>query len=113
MAKVKLLLDEDVHLALGVALRNRGVDVIHVQELDRKGCSDRAQLIYAVETQRCLYSFNVKDFVVLHNSYLEQELEHWGIAVSQQLPVGESLRRILKMLQQISQDDIKTELIFL
>ncbi len=41
MTKAKLLLDEDVHFNLASALRKRGYDAIHVQELDRKGLSDR------------------------------------------------------------------------
>ncbi|MGA1825036.1 MAG: DUF5615 family PIN-like protein [bacterium] len=38
--KIKLVLDEDVHLAAASALRKRGYDLIHVQELSRKGRSD-------------------------------------------------------------------------
>ena len=33
--KIKLLLDEDVHSGLALALRKRGYDVVHAQELDR------------------------------------------------------------------------------
>jgi len=58
-----------ISLALAVALRKRGYDVVHVQELDRKGRTDPEQLEYAVENGRCLMSFNVKDFVILHNEY--------------------------------------------
>jgi predicted nuclease of predicted toxin-antitoxin system len=32
--KAKLLLDEDVHFGLASALRKRGYDVIHTQELE-------------------------------------------------------------------------------
>jgi predicted nuclease of predicted toxin-antitoxin system len=66
--KVKLLLDEDIHFSLAIALRKRGFDVLHVQELERKGMSDREQLNFAVVNERCLFSFNVKDFVILHNT---------------------------------------------
>ena len=33
--KLRLLLDEDVHSGLAHALRSRGYDVVHAQELDR------------------------------------------------------------------------------
>ena len=49
---MSLYLDEDVHWGLSLALRKRGFDVIHAQELDRKGLSDAEQLAYAVEQQR-------------------------------------------------------------
>jgi predicted nuclease of predicted toxin-antitoxin system len=42
--KIKLLLDEDVHAALVEQLRRRGIDTIHVQEVNRKGETDPEQL---------------------------------------------------------------------
>ncbi|MBI2559710.1 MAG: DUF5615 family PIN-like protein, partial [Planctomycetes bacterium] len=42
--KIKLFLDEDVPLAVALALRKRGYDVVHVQELGRKGKPDSEQL---------------------------------------------------------------------
>ena len=59
--KIQLFLDEDVHSGLSHALRKRGYDVIHTQELDRKGRSDLDQLFFAIEQERCLFTFNVKD----------------------------------------------------
>ena len=43
--KIQLFLDEDVHSGLAHALRKRGYDVLHAQELDRKGRSDLDQLL--------------------------------------------------------------------
>ena len=37
---VKVLIDEDTHLALAAALRQRGHDAIHVREADRLGLDD-------------------------------------------------------------------------
>jgi len=84
--KIKLFLDEDVHSGLAHALRKRGYDVIHAQELDRKGQSDSDQLFFAVQQERCLFTFNVKDFVILHNKLVKAQKEHWGIIVSKQIP---------------------------
>lgn len=113
MNKAKLFLDEDVHLVLGSLLRKRGFDTEHAQELDKKGKSDVEQLAYSVEQKRCLISFNVKDYVQLHNEYVNTGREHWGIIVSKQLPVGETLRRLLITLQRYSQDSMKNRLLFL
>lgn len=44
MAKVSLLLDEDVRPILGEILRHRDYDVIHVLELERTGKTDGEQL---------------------------------------------------------------------
>jgi hypothetical protein len=111
--KINVLLDEDIHASLGLILRRRGFDVEHVQESGRKGVSDPEQLAYAVEGKRCLITFNVKHFVLLHNEYVNSEREHWGIIVSKQLPIGEMMRRVLKILQRHSQVSMKNRLLFL
>ena len=56
MAKIILLLDEDVRPALGEILRQRGYDAIHVLELGRAGKSDAEQLAYATSEQRAAYN---------------------------------------------------------
>jgi len=52
--KIRLFLDEDVHAALGMTLKKRGFDVVHAQEVDRKGRSDVEQLAYSAGQERCL-----------------------------------------------------------
>jgi len=76
--KIELFLDEDVHSGLAHALRKRGYDAIHAKELDRKGRSDSDQLLFATQQERCLFTFNVKDFVILHNQHAKSQREHWG-----------------------------------
>jgi predicted nuclease of predicted toxin-antitoxin system len=77
--KIELFLDEDVHSGLAHALRRRGYDAIHTQELDRKGRTDSDQLLFATQRERCLFTFNVKDFVILHNQHAKIQQEHWGL----------------------------------
>jgi len=113
VGKIKLLLDEDVHAALSDILQKRGFNVVHAQQAAKKGVSDAGILAHAVQQQRCILSFNVKDFVILHNEYVRSGKEHWGIIVSKQLPIGETLRRILKVLQRHSQKSMKNRLLFL
>ncbi len=86
---------------------------MHAQELKRKGLSDEEQLQYAINYQRCLMTFNVKDYVRLHNQFVILEREHWGIIVSKQIPLTEALRRTLKALQGESKLSMKNRLIFL
>jgi predicted nuclease of predicted toxin-antitoxin system len=111
--KIKLLLDEDVQLAVAHVLRQRGYDVYHAQELNRKGVSDDAQLQLAAKQGRCLFTYNVKDFVLLHNECLDEGREHFGIIVSKHLPIGETLRRLLNLLQRLSKESIKNQIEFL
>lgn len=106
-------MDEDIHLSVALALRKRGYNAVHVQELDRKGKSDAEQLRYAVKKEMCLFSFNVRDFVLLHNKYVEEGEKHLGIIVSKQLTVGETTRKILKVLQLFSHESLKNRIEFL
>ena len=111
--KIKLFLDEDVHSGLAHALRKRGYDAIHAQELDRKGRSDSDQLLFAIQQERCFFSFNLKDFVILHNQHAKSLREHWGIVVSKQLPFRETISRLLRLLQHNTKETMKNHLEFL
>ncbi len=111
--KIRLFLDEDVHAGLAPALRRRGFDVVHAQELEFKGRTDQEQLASAVSQERSLFSFNVKDFVLLHNRWVQAGQEHWGIMVTKQAPFRETMQRILRFLQRWSREDTRNRLEFL
>ena len=49
MAKITLLLDEDVRPILGEILRQRGYDAVHVLDAGRTGQSDAEQLAYVCQ----------------------------------------------------------------
>ena len=111
--KLELFLDEDVHSGLAHALRKRGYDTIHAQELDRKGVSDSDQLLFAIQQERCLVTFNVRDFVILHNQHAKSRQEHWGIIVSKQLPFRETMSKLLRLLQRTPKKTMRNHLEFL
>ena len=111
--KPSLFLDEDVHGALAAALRKRGYDATHAVEQKRLGASDENQLAFATAEERYLMTFNVGDFVQLHNRWIAEGREHAGIIVSRQLPVGETLRRLLALLQKEDAESIRGQIRFL
>ena len=111
--KLRLFFDEDVHAVLAPALRKRGYDAVHVLEEQRLGVSDESQLAFAATEGRCLITFNVGDFVQLHNQWIRKGREHAGLIVSKQLPVGEALRRLLALLQKESTESMTGQIRFL
>jgi predicted nuclease of predicted toxin-antitoxin system len=111
--KLRLFLDEDVHAALAAALRKRGHDAVLALETKRLGLSDESQLNFATQENRCLVTFNVGDFVRLHNRWIDAGREHAGVIVSKQLPVGEMLRRLLAVLQKENSDSMRGQVRFL
>lgn len=106
MSQIKLLLDEDVWLGLAATLREQGFDVIHVNELNRKGLSDDEQLAYAARSSRAILTHNAKDFVPLAISYFFENRPHAGVIITPQLDKGEFTRRVLALLRSLSTEEI-------
>ena len=82
MSKPKLHLDADTSIkALHQALISRGYDVTRTptdwMPLD---ASDEIQLLEASERERCIFTFNIRDFLVLAERYPQ----HHGIILAAQ-----------------------------
>lgn len=110
---IRLLLDEDVSPAVAVAVRRRGFDAISVHELGRRGRSDLEQLAHAAADDRALFTFNAADFLRLHREWIEQGRPHGGIIVAEQAAVGETTRRLLKLLNRVTADEMHSQIYWL
>jgi uncharacterized protein with PIN domain len=97
-------------MALGLtrALRERGVDVDTVQEEGRRGQSDTAQLEWATQHGRVIYTKNAGDFQRLHANYLAASRHHAGIVVltKQGYTIGDQLRGLLALITQRSAEEM-------
>ena len=113
MANIALLLDEDVRVKLGEILRQRGYDAIHVLETDRAGKTDPEQLAYATSQQRAILTHNIRDFSLLNKPYHDEGKEHYGILLSDQVPLRELLRRTLRFLSRHTAEDVKNNALWL
>ena len=110
---IRLYLDEDVHKRVASALRLRAFDVVSAHEVGQWGLNDEAQLSYAVDDQRTLFTFNSADYLKLNLAWLNQGQEHFGIIVSDQLPIGETSRRLLNLLNQFTADEMRNQVLWL
>ena len=114
--KIRLYVDEDsMSRALVRALQARGVDVTTALAEDMIERSDADHLAYATQQGRVLFSFNVGDFYQLHTAYVAQGKSHAGIILSsqQRYPVGEQMRRLLKLIATKSAEEMQDTLEFL
>lgn len=114
--KIRLYLDEDTMDAdLVRALRIRGVDVTSALEQRMIRREDIDHLEFANSQGRALYSFNMGDYQELHSAYLTQGKHHSGIILAQQRrhSLGEQMRRLLKIIAQISAEEIRDSILFL
>jgi len=111
--KIKLYLDEDVTVSFAQALKIRGVDVLTTQEAGNKGMNDDDQLNFATTSGRVLFTHNKGDFAKLHKTYSTQGKVHAGIVISDQLSVGELLKRFMRLWFRLSAEQMKSRLEFL
>jgi uncharacterized protein with PIN domain len=107
---IELYLDEDVSVLLAKLLRARGFEVITTQDAKRLGASDKEQLEYAVSKEKVLLTHNRIHFKKLHKEYLRENKEHYGIIIATRQNEYITIKRLLKILDNISADEMKNQL---
>jgi hypothetical protein len=111
---IRLYLDEDAQrTSLVRALRARQIDLLTANEAGKIGISDAEQLAFAVSHRRTVFTFNRGDFVRLHTEYLQRGQHHWGVIVSDQLEISTVIRRLLRLLDGRTAEDMQDWLEFL
>lgn len=87
-----------VHVGVGEALRERGVDAEHVLDTDHRGAGDREILERARKAGRVVATRNYRDYAPLAAAYAERGIAFPGVLfLPTPLPqrdVGEQARRI-------------------
>lgn len=109
----RLYLDEDVHKRVAAALRLRGFDALSVHEIGRWALSDEAQLTYAAAEGRTLFTYNTGDYLGIYLEWLRRGQDHYGIIVSDQISIGETVRRLLNLLNRVTADEMRNQVYWL
>ena len=112
--RIRLYFDEDAQRTdLIQSLRARQIDILSVSEANLLGKPDDVQLSFATTESRAIFSFNRGDFYQLHTQWLMQGRHHAGIIISDQLSTGIIIRRLLKLIDAKSAEDMSDWLEFL
>jgi uncharacterized protein DUF5615 len=114
--RIRLYLDEDsMDRALVRALRAREVDVITAVEAGLIARPDSQHLDYASDSGRVVFTYNVGDFCGLSELLLREGRQHSGIICAQQqsYTIGETLRRLLRLIGTVSADEMRNRVEFL
>ena len=106
----KLHLNEHLSPRLASQLRRYGFDVTSSQETELLSDDDSAQLAHSALQKRAILTFNSVDFVALHDQYLANGKEHWGIVLSTEEPISVLMHRLLRLLNSVSADDLKNQI---
>lgn len=109
----RFYLDEDIDVALEQALINRGVEAVSTLKAGKIGNTDEEQLSFAKSEKRITVTHNVRDFVILHKKFLDNDRTHSGIIVSDQLPIGTLLKRVMKLWFTLGAKDMENRIEFL
>ncbi len=104
---VALYTDADITPKLARLLRERGFDAVAAHEVGNAELEDAEHLAYAASQGRAILTYSSKDYAPLVDQYWWAGKEHHGIIVSEQLPVGELLRRVLRFLNTMTADEMR------
>jgi hypothetical protein len=113
---VGLYTDEDVIPDLTPALRRRGYEAQSAVEADNTKVSDEVQLAYATAKGMALLTYNIQHFVPLAQAWYLTGREHAGLILSEQFSqrqFGELLRRVLRLLDRWTADEMRNQIVFL
>jgi len=110
---IRLYLDEMIPIVLALVLRQHGYDVLAAKEVNMFGKSDEEQLAFAVSNRMAIITFNIKDFVLLHQSWLSEKKNHFGIIVSPEIKISKLIYLGLRLLGRTESKDLINQLHFI
>lgn len=104
----KLYLNEHLSPHLATQLNSYGFDVTSSRGARMLSSDDEQQFALAVSEQRAIVTFNFSDFVAIHDRYVSEGKEHWGIILSTEERTGTLVHRLLRLLNSVTADELKT-----
>ena len=104
---MKLYVDADITPKLARTLRQRGYDALSAHEAGNADAPDSEQMAFAAAQGRALLTCNTGDFTIIFEDYWYTDREHFGVIVSEQLELGEMIRRVARLLDTIGTDDMR------
>ena len=113
---IRLYFDRHIMRLLAADLRGRGFDVQTTEDAKKDTATDEDQLAYATGEKRAIFTFNIRDFAVLHQLCQARGGTHSGIIVSRQLGSAKYsflLQRMLRLLNRLSAQEMVNNFVHL
>ena len=107
---IELYLDEDVSVLVAEVLRARGFTALTTREAGQLQNTDVDQLAYAVSQHRTFLTHNRADFEALAKDYFATGQTHYGIIIAVRHPPHEIVRRLLRILNQVTANEMQDQL---
>jgi hypothetical protein len=110
---VKLYLDEDVDVLIARLVRARGFEATTTQEAGQVGSGDEPQLAFAASRQLAMLTHNRMDYEALAERFFAAGREHCGIIIAARRPPYEIARRLLRILNAVTADEMENQLLYI
>jgi predicted nuclease of predicted toxin-antitoxin system len=112
-AQIKIYTDEDIASGIAKALKRRGFEVSTTPEYGNFEFTDEKQLAFATSIEATILTHNVQDFPRIHYEFMGKGVSHNGIIVAKQVPIGEVVRRLLRLTAELTAGDMNDRLEYL
>ncbi len=106
---IELYLDEDVSVLVADLLHGRGFVAITTRDEGQLQNSDAEQLAYAVRQRKTLLTHNRADFEALAQAYRDGDKKHYGIILVEHHSPYELVRRLMRILNHITADEMENQ----
>ena len=107
---LRLYLDADVDVKLAANLRTAGYGCVSARETGNAAPDDEAHMAVAANEGRALLTHNIQHFVPIFERWWHAGKDHAGLIVSQQIPLGELQRRVVRVLDSVCPEEMQNNL---
>jgi predicted nuclease of predicted toxin-antitoxin system len=106
---IELYLDEDVSVLVAALLHGRGFVATTTRDAGLLQNTDVEQLAYAVSQKKTFLTHNRDDFEALAEQYTETGQKHYGIILAVRHPPYEIVRRLMRILNHVTADEMENQ----
>ena len=106
---IRIYTDEDVDVRAAEMVTARGFDALTTRDAGNLQLDDDEQLAFAASAGRALLTHNRIDFERLAQTYFAENRAHGGIIIAVRRPVGEIVRRLLVILNHVTDAEMKNQ----
>ena len=110
---IEFYLDEDVDVLIAQLIHARGFVVVTTQEAGQLQKNDAAQLAYAISQHTTLLTHNRVDFEALAQTYFAADQPHDGIIVAVRRLPREIARRLLRILNVVTAEEMHNQVCYI
>jgi predicted nuclease of predicted toxin-antitoxin system len=110
---IEFYLDEDVSVLVAELLHSRGFVAVTTRDEGQLQNSDSEQLAYAVRERKAILTHNRADFEALAQVYRDAGKKHYGIILAKHHRPYELVRRLMRILNHVTADEMENQVLYI